>query len=179
MSCGVCPKDRFDSGLSLRAIRALYSGGTRASGYGGCGQRISETIRAYAMNVNNQETNYGRQAMKISGYQRDARAQRYGLSSTNAVPNLYLTAPYIPVAKLDFGPKLEARVDDLKSLNSIESLLESESVYKISNEFDELNEKIINLGRVAAEKRRIRLKDEIKELRVEQNETGYNVEKAA
>ena len=138
MSCGICPGDRFDHGLSMRSIISLYTGGLRSSGYGGCGQKISETMRAYAL-TQQTNSNYGRTTMKNPSYQRDARAQRYGMLATPTVPNLYPSKPYTPLTHTE--EKLEQRVKNLP-LHTLESLLNT-LPYHTTQDIETLNNEII------------------------------------
>ena len=147
MSCGLCPSDRFDAGLSLRSRIALYTGTPQGGSYGGCGSK-----RPTSHSQNNAQTTYGKEHIKMKTYHPPYK------QTTTYVPNIYTNAQvYIPPFRLETPENLEDRLS-LKTPNTLEAKLE-ESPSDLHQE----EHNLIYRAQTAEQKRRTLLK-EIKNL---------------
>ncbi len=148
MSCGICPGDRFDHGISVRARSSLYSGAIRGQ-EGGCGPAAQRAMIAYLQQAFSQTTQYGGQEMKIKGY---VPMQGYR-RATNYVSNsdLYKRPLYTPAEKLVI-PRLEKLVvDDEKSL--LESLVDTQEYQPLN--VTNVQDRIIEGARAAQRRREV------------------------
>lgn len=130
MSCGACPGDRFDSGLSIRSRMSAYSGAERGGGYGACAQRAS--VAHYLQNANAQQTTYGREGVKMRSYRPSYRASQmpvvYKGVGQYVPPDLEVPVRLEEIVAEDARDSLEARLQPGSPV-SVESE-EAEIVYR-------------------------------------------------
>ena len=176
MSCGVCPEDRFASGLSIRGRASLYSRSFSA-GYAG----LATGVKKYGLGqpkMYGGQTQYGTQGATMKKYVQHAR---YSFAPGYISNGLYGRKFYTSRAN-DIPDPLEKKVGSFSEKKGIELLLDQKPLTE--REMDDTWEAIIykaqSVVRSLADKKRTSTLAEINKLRIQSNENaGEEMERVA